>query len=143
MAITVTRTVTGPNDDPATMQHTVQVREHRITADVSAAEGGVDAGPDPHDLYDAALGACKALTVLWFAKRKAIPLEGVQVTIERDKSEERNGVYRISAALALSGSITDAQRESLLAVAQKCPVHKLMSDVKTEITTTLVPKAGA
>jgi putative redox protein len=66
MSIKITRDLTG------LMKHRVQIREHNFIADVSAAEGGEDAGPSPHDLYDAALGSCKALTMLWFAKRKNI-----------------------------------------------------------------------
>ena len=86
---------------------------------------------------DAALGACKALTVLWYAKHKDIPVEGIEVSVERDASQERAGIYRLSAALSLTGDLSAAQREELLRVAQKCPVHKLMTEVTTEISTTL------
>ena len=97
-------------------------------------------GPNPHELYDSALGACKALTVLWYANRKQIPLEDLSVTVERDDSQERqgaNGVYQPRVTLRLGGPLTEAQRQELLAVAGKCPVHKLMTQVKTEITTEL------
>jgi putative redox protein len=56
------------------MMHTVSIREHVLTADESAESGGEDAGPTPHDLYDSALGACKALTVLWYSNRKKMPI---------------------------------------------------------------------
>ena len=107
--------------------------------DESPPLGGEDTGPTPHELYDSALGACKALTVLWYANRKQIPVEGIEVTIDRDDSEERSGVYRLHATLRLSGVLTDAQRQELLGVAAKCPVHKLMTLVKTEVTTDLAP----
>ena len=129
--ITVIRDQTQP------MRHIVHVRNHILLADVSVEEGGLDAGPSPHDLYDAALSACKALTVLWYAKRKNIPVEDVQVTTARDASEERHGVYRLSATLHLTGDLSPAQREELLGVAEKCPVHKLMTSVTTEVTTAL------
>ena len=131
MSITVTR------DRRGKMKHVVRVRDHRFDVDESAANGGEDAGPTPHDLYDAALGACKALTVLWYANRKAIPVEDIAVTVERDAADERKGVYRLHATLALTGALTDAQRQELLAVAGKCPVHKLMTQVTTEIVTDL------
>lgn len=131
MSITVTRDRSGK------MKHVVKVREHAFAVDESAANGGEDAGPTPHDLYDAALGACKALTVLWYANRKAIPVEDIAVTVERDAADERNGVYRLRATLALAGALTSAQRHELLAVAAKCPVHKLMTKVTTEIKTEL------
>ncbi len=110
---------------------------HRFATDGSVAEGGDDSGPSPHDLYDAALGACKALTVVWYARRKGMPLEDVQVQVERDASEERHGVYRLTTAIKVSGALSEGQRQELLAAASKCPVHKLMTSVTTEIATTL------
>jgi len=131
MAITVTR------DRSHRMTHTVAVRGHRLAVDELPATGGDDLGPTPHDLYDSALGACKALTVVWYANRKAIPLEDVSVSVERDDSEERQGTYRLRTTLRLTGPLTDAQRAELLNVAAKCPVHKLMTQVKTEVVTEL------
>ena len=124
-------------DQSQAMRHIVHVRNHLISVDGTVEEGGVDAGPSPHDLYDAALGACKALTLVWYAKRKNIPVEDIQVTVDRDASEERKGIYRLTTSIHLTGDLSEAQRQDLLAVAEKCPVHKLMSTVKTEITTVL------
>jgi putative redox protein len=124
-------------DQSLPMRHIVHVRNHILPADGSLEEGGNDAGPSPHDLYDAAVSSCKALTVVWYARRKNIPLEHVEVSIERDASEERQGTYRLAATLHLEGKLTEAQRSELLAAAQKCPIHKLMTSVTTEITTEL------
>ena len=132
MAITIVR------DQTALMRHEVRIGSHTITADASIDEGGEGLGPNPHDLYDAALGACEALTVLWYANRKGIPVENIEVTVERDKSQERTGIYRLDTSLRLGGKLTDAQRRELLAVASKCPVHKLMTSVQTIIETSLV-----
>ena len=129
MSITVTRDRSGK------MKHRVQIRNHELVADSDVAGGGEDAGPSPHDLYDSALGACKALTMLWYANRKNIPVEDISVEIERDASEESKGTYRLKALVSLSGDLTDAQREDLLKVAGKCPLHKLMTQVTTEIET--------
>jgi putative redox protein len=133
MTITVTR------DRTEKMRHIVAVRDHRFPVDELAAVGGDDLGPAPHDLYDTSLAACKALTVLWYANRKQIPVENIEVTVERDDADERKGVYRLRTTLAVSGPLTDAQRDDLLNVAGKCPVHRLMTQVTTEITTELVP----
>lgn len=105
-----------------------------FTTDVSVPEGGEGAGPSPHDLYDAALGACEALTVMWYATRKGIPVEDVAVSVDRDSSEEREGTYRLTARLKLKGAFTDAQLAELRAVAEKCPVRKLMTKVTTVVT---------
>ena len=136
MTIRVTR------DLSRKMMHTVSVRDHAFAVDEPEANGGEDAGPTPHDLYDSALGACKALTMLWYAQRKQIPLEDIRVAVDRDDAEERRGVYRLRVTLALGGPLTPEQRQELLNVAAKCPVHKLMTQVTTEIVTELAP-AGA
>lgn len=125
------------------MKHTVRVGSHAFTVDEPPANGGEDLGPTPHDLYDSALGACKALTTLWYAQRKHIPVEDIRVSVERDDSEERRGVYRLRVLLDVTGELTDAQRQELLNVAGKCPVHKLMTQATTEVVTELVPAASA
>ena len=119
----------------AAMAQVVTIRQHALVADVSAEEGGEDAGPSPHDLYDAALASCKALTVMWYARKKGIPVDDIKTVIQRDASHERTGIYRLVTTLQISGAFSDAQLHELSAVAQKCPVHKLMASVTTEITT--------
>src|ERR1700690_2444516 len=129
MAITIVR------DQSALMRHEVHVGPHVFPADASFGDGGEGLGPNPHDLYDAALGACESLTVLWYANRKGIPVENIEVTVERDQSEEKAGIYRLDTKLKLGGKLTDAQRRELLGVASKCPVYKLMTSVETKIET--------
>lgn len=129
MAISVKRDQSGP------MRHIVRIRSHSFVVDEPPANGGEDSGPSPHDIYDAALGACKALTVVWFARRKGMLLEDVEVSVERDDSQERDGVYRLRTALSISGNLSDEQRQQLLAVAARCPLHRLMTEVRTEVET--------
>jgi putative redox protein len=132
-------TIRVVRDMKAPMRHEIQIGPHRIATDVSAESGGEASGPSPHDLYDAALGACKALTILWYAKRKGIPVENIDVAVERNATEERAGVYRLGVVLTLTGSLSRGQKEELLHVAVKCPIHKLMTEVTTEIATSLAP----
>lgn len=129
MSIRVTR------DQSGLMKHRISIRNHELIADVDAATGGEDAGPAPHDIYDSALGACKALTLLWYAKRKQIPVEDITVVVERDDSQEASGTYRLKTAIAITGNVSDEQRAQLLNVAAKCPIHKLMTQITTEIET--------
>ena len=119
----------------SSIAQTITVRGHELTVDEDASSLGDAAHPTPHDLYDAALGACKALTVLWYARKKGIPVDDVQTIVERDDSGERAGAYKLTARMKISGALTDDQLAELLAVAKKCPVHKLMTAVTTEITT--------
>jgi len=121
----------------APLAQTVRIRNHLLVADATVAEGGGDEGPSPHDLYDAALGACKAVTVMWFAKKKGIAVDDIRTEVVSDASQERSGVYKLSTRLVISGNISDAEFAQLAAVAEKCPVHKLMTSVTTEITTTV------
>jgi putative redox protein len=128
-------TIRVVRDQRAPMRHEVHIGEYKLTTDLGVANGGEGSGPTPHDLYDAALGACEALTTLLYAKRRNIPVEGIEVAVERDASEERAGIYRLSTKLTLTGTLSTAQREDLLRVAQMCPIHKLMTEVTTEIST--------
>ena len=130
-------TIRVGRDQQALMRHEIHIGRNTLTTDLSTDEGGEESGPSPHDLYDAALGACKALTVLWYAKRKDIPVGGIAVSVERDASQERAGIYRLSVTLSLTGDLSATQREELFRVAQKCPIHKLMTEVTTEISTAL------
>ena len=130
-------TIRVVRDQSAPMRHEIHIDGNSIATDVSVEQGGEGSGPNPHDLYDAALGACTALTALWYAKHKNIPVEGIEVSVDRDASQERTGIYRLNATLTLTGNLSDEQRKELLRAAQKCPVHKLMTEVTTEISTVL------
>jgi putative redox protein len=57
--------------------------------------------------------------------------------VERDATLERAGIYRLSTLLTLTGDLSTAQREELFRAAQKCPIHKLMTEVTTEISATM------
>ncbi len=130
-------TIRVVRDQRSRMRHDIHIGQHHLATDVSVEEGGEASAPNPHDLYDAALGACTALTVLWYAKHKNIPVEDITVAVERDASQERSGLYRLSAVLTLTGDLSPGQRQELLRIAEKCPIHKLMTGVTTEIATTL------
>jgi putative redox protein len=132
-------TIEVVRDPRSRMRHEIHIGPSSLATDLSVEEGGDASGPTPHDLYDAALGACTALTVLWYAKRRSIPLEGSTVSVARDASQERAGIYRLSVVLTLTGDLSAEQRQDLLRAAEKCPVHKLMTDVTTEIATMLAP----
>ena len=116
-------------------RHSVQIDDHQLFADVPTLSGGEGSAPEPHDYFDAALGACKALTLKMYAKKKDIPLTGVTVEVKRDNSEEQKGKYVLHVTLTLKGVLTDAQREELLRVADRCPIHKLMTTTDVTIET--------
>jgi putative redox protein len=115
----------------------ITIGPHTLYSDVSAELGGEGAAPQPHDLFDAALGACKALTLALYAKQKGLPLEGLDVYLSRDDSEERQGRYHLAVELTLHGDLDAAQRQQLLRISDKCPIHKLMTSSEVQITTQL------
>jgi len=133
-------TISVIRDRSTPARHVVHVGEHSFTVDLPAGQGGESAGLSPHDLYDAALAACKALTVLFYANNRGIPVEDIHVSVDRDDRDERHGTYRLSTSLEVTGQLDEAQRAALLRVAGKCPIHKLMTEIKTEVTTAWATK---
>jgi putative redox protein len=115
----------------------ISIGPHTLHSDVPLELGGTGAAPEPHDLFDAALGACKALTLALYAKQRGLPLEGLDVTLSRDDSQERQGVYGLNVELTLHGALDDAQRQQLLRIADKCPIHKLMTSSEVQVKTQL------
>lgn len=120
-----------PNEFPQELH----VRSHTLHADVGPESGSTDSAPSPHDYFDSALAACKALTAIWYAKRHDIPLERVATRVERDDSEERKGKYRLRVHLDFQGPLSSEQRAALERAAGACPIHKLMTRAEIEIET--------
>ena len=112
----------------------VATRAHALTSDQPPPESA-DAGPNPHDLFDAALAACKVETAIFYAKRHDIPLERVEAHVERDNTHEREGRYGLTVRLAFHGPLTDEQRKKIYDAIQRCPIHKLMTTAEIEIAT--------
>jgi putative redox protein len=93
---------------------------HRVVADEPASRGGGNAGAAPFDLLLSALGACTAITLQLYAKRKGWDLGEVGVQLELYRN--RDGDTRIERALRASGRLDDAQWQRLLEIAEKTPV---------------------
>jgi putative redox protein len=114
-------TIRVVRDQTAPMRHEIHIGRNSLAADGTPEEGGEGSAPSPHDLYDAALGACKALTVLWYAKHKNIPVEGIEVSVERDASQERSGIYRLGVELSLTGNLTASPTRGTAACREEVP----------------------
>ncbi|ROL82073.1 peroxiredoxin [Pseudomonas protegens] len=130
-------TITVNTESSEGFRHSIQVDDHQLFTDLPKSAGGEGTAPEPHDYFDAALGACKALTLKLYAQKKDIPLTGVTVEIKHDNSEEQKGKYALHVKLTLKGVLTDAQRDELHRVADRCPIHKLMTTSEVSIETHL------
>jgi len=110
---------------------------HSLTTDEPIEAGGEDAGPDPYTLVLAALGSCISMTVTLYARRKQWPLEKVTVRLRQQRihvkdcqecAQLKEGyVHRIERAVSVDGPLTDEQRARLQEIAQKCPVHRMLT----------------
>ena len=111
--------------------------KHELFADVAISSGGEDSASQPHDIFDASLAACKAMTLMLYAQRANIPLEEVNVDIDRDDSNEKSGEYALNVTLSLIGDLTLEQKQKLLAISEKCPIYKLMTQTTIHVNTQL------
>jgi len=118
------RSVTVSESGVAAYGMTAVARGHSWAVDEPGETGGKDSGPEPFELLCGALGACTAITVRMYAGRKGWPLERIAVTVTYDKPGDRG---RFSIAITLRGPLDAAQRERLLAIAEKCPVHQTLA----------------
>ena len=115
--------------------HTVS---HRFIADEPKSYGGDDSGPTPYDLLNAALGSCTAMTMKMYADRKGWPFEGARigVTHERDHGDDcadaisdsdGKDIQALTRTIEVLGDdLTEDQRARIVAIADKCPVHRTL-----------------
>ena len=105
----------------------IEVAGHRIRSDEEVEKGGDDTGATPHELLLAALGSCTAMTLKVYAARKGWPLDDITVTLNAVNGE---GAYIITRQVAIHGDLDPEQRQRLLEIADKCPVHRtLMGEI--------------
>ena len=119
---------------------------HHLVADEPTSYGGDYLGPTPYQLVSAGLGACTSMTIRMYANRKQIPLEHIQVDVSHDKihaedcshCEQATGkVDRFVRKITLVGDLSAEQRQRLLEIADRCPVHRTLEgeiDILTQLS---------
>lgn len=114
-------------------EHEVAIRGHRLTADEPEDAGGTDAGPRPTELLAASLASCAAVTMEMYAERKGWDLGDVEVAVDYTGPEEGNDPS-FDVRIKVRAELSDEQRERLLVIATKCPVHKTLKAEDVQIT---------
>ena len=118
----------------------IMVRQHSITADEPESVGGNDFGPSPYELLTAGLGACTAMTLQMYARRKKWDLQEVRVHLDHYKDyatdmenveDAKSRIDHFDRIIEVDGNLDETQKQRLLEIANKCPVHRtLHSNVK-------------
>jgi putative redox protein len=115
---------------------------HAWTADIEKSAGGLEQSASPHDLLDSALAACTTLTLELYARRKGLAVTDLHVFVDHVETRGEDGRirYAIERRIEIEGDISDADRQRLLEIAGKCPIHKVLEG-QISIASSLVAKA--
>jgi len=121
--------------DPDSFTQDISAAGHHLIADEPVSYGGHYLGSTPYQLVAAGLGACTSMTIRMYARHKKLSLEHVQVDVTHDKihaedcasCEQSNGkVDQFVRRITLTGDLTEEERQRLLEIADRCPVHKTL-----------------
>ncbi len=128
-------------------QYTTEVKagKHLLLADEPESVGGNDFGPSPYEYVSSGLGACTVMTLHMYARRKKWPLEEVTVHIDHGKrypseieeDNPKNKLDHFDRYIEIKGDLDEAQRNRLLEIADRCPVHRTLHN-EVIITTKLI-----
>jgi uncharacterized OsmC-like protein len=126
-------------------QQLVSAQGHALVADEPQSLAGLGSGLSPYELLLSSLGACTAMTVRLYADRKGLPLQDVEVRLSHGRvhaddcakpDQATSRVDAIDREITFVGPLTEEQRQKLLDIADKCPVHRTLS-AGVQIRTTL------
>jgi putative redox protein len=107
------------------LEQDIAVREHRVTADEPRAHGGEDSGPSPQELLAASLASCTAITMEMYAERKGWNVGEMVVDVQYEPAQ-RGSPTRFVMQVQLPKELPEDQRDRLMQIAAKCPVHRAL-----------------
>jgi putative redox protein len=114
----------------------IRAGQNTIIGDEPIEKGGGDEGMSPYEILAASLGACTCATVRMYADRKEMSVEAIHVTLSLKRDDEKN-TTTITRDIELVGELTQEERDRLLSIANKCPVHKILTN-PISLNTTLI-----
>ena len=106
-------------------KHEVEVGKHTLVSDEPEDHGGGDEGPSPQELLAASLASCTAITMEMYAQRKGWDIGDVEVNVDYEPAQ-RGSPTKFDMAVKLPKELPEAQREKLMQIAAKCPVHRTL-----------------
>ena len=101
---------------------------HFIYSDEPESIGGTDEGMTPGALLLASLGSCTAITVRMYADRKQYNLDAIKIELAICEEKEMSKETTITRKIELIGTLTEEERTRLIQIADKCPIHKILSN---------------
>ena len=107
------------------LKHELNVGRHQLTADEPPDNGGTDCGPTPQELLAASLASCTAITIEMYAERKGWDIGEVVVDVNYEPAQ-RGSPTRFEMDVRLPKELPEEQRQKLMHVAAKCPVHRTL-----------------
>jgi putative redox protein len=118
-------------------RHEIDVRQHEMLADEPKDHGGEDAAPNPQELLAASLASCTAITMEMYAERKGWDIGEVIVDVDYEPAQ-RGSPTKFEMVVKLPKELPEDQREKLMQIAAKCPVHRtlegeVMFDARVEL----------
>ena len=105
--------------------HDLQMRQHRLKSDEPQDQGGDDTGPNPQELMAASLASCSAITMEMYAERKGWDIGDVVVEVDYEPAQ-RGSPTRFELVIKLPKELPEEQRERLMTIVNKCPVHRTL-----------------
>jgi putative redox protein len=107
------------------LEQRVEVRRHSLTADEPRDHGGEDSGPSPQELLAASLASCTAITIEMYARRKGWDVGDIAVDVNYEPAQ-RGSPTRFKMNVEFPKELPEEQRERLMQIAAKCPVHRTL-----------------
>ena len=115
------------------LQQKLTAGDLHFLSDQEVSKGGNDTGPTPHEYLGAALASCTSMTLKMYAGRKEMKLENAIVTVDIERS---NDVEIFTREIQLLGNLSAEEKERLIEIAHKCPIHKALAgqiQIKTQL----------